>query len=124
MENSGVDWRLEIKECLFSYGTLQKTEVQIEFGRLLSGAHDVLRGYKLSSIEIKDEAFPVKGEEKYQPTAIASNDETDFIEGTIFEISEAELFTADKYEPDNYQRIAVELESGKRAWIYAAAEIT
>lgn len=111
-----------MKEYIFSYGTLQEDKVQLElFGRLLNGAQDVLRAYKSTSIEIKDESFLSKGEQKYQLTAIPSNGKNDFIEGTVFEISEEELLLADRYEPDGYQRIEVELESGKKAWIYAAA---
>lgn len=110
-----------MKENLFSYGTLQKPAVQIElFGRLLSGAKDNLRSWKISSVEITDKAFLAKGEEKFQLTVIFSNDETDFIEGTAFELSIEELLTADRYEPENYQRIQVELESGIKAWVYAA----
>jgi gamma-glutamylcyclotransferase (GGCT)/AIG2-like uncharacterized protein YtfP len=110
-----------MKELLFSYGTLQKEKVQVElFGRLLHGMKDILEGYQLSSIEIKDEAFLSKGENKYQRTLIASNNKVDRIEGTVFEISEEELFLADKYEPDNYKRIKVVLRSGKEAWVYVA----
>jgi len=110
-----------MKENLFSYGTLQNDKVQLElFGRLLNGSKDILKGYKLSSIEIKDETFLLKGEQKYQMTAIQSQDVTDIIEGTVFEISEEELLAADKYEPDNYQRTKVSLKSGREAWIYAA----
>ncbi len=110
-----------MKENLFSYGTLQKEKVQIElFGRLLDGTKDILTGYKLSSIEIKDESFLAKGEQKYQLRAIPSKDNTDIIEGMVFEISEAELRLADKYEPDNYQRVKVLLQSGAEAWIYLA----
>ncbi len=114
-----------MKEYLFSYGTLQKDEVQLElFGRLLTGIKDTLKNHKTSSIEIKDEAFLAKGEQKYQLSVMPSNDKNDFIEGTIFEISEAELLSADKYEPGNYKRFQAELESGKKAWIYAADEMT
>ena len=109
-----------MSENLFSYGTLQKDKVQLElFGRLLNGAKDILKDYKIASIEIKDESFLAKGEEKYQLTLIPSKD--NIIEGTVFEISEAELLLADKYEPDNYKRIKVALQSGKKAWIYVAA---
>ena len=107
-------------EYLFSYGTLQKEKVQIElFGRLLYGARDILQGYKTSSIEIKDEAFLLKGEQKFQQTATLSDD-GNFIKGTVFEISEEELYHADEYEPGNYKRIQVKLQSGKEAWIYVA----
>lgn len=109
-----------MKENLFSYGTLQKEKVQMElFGRLLTGTKDSLKGYKLSSIEIKDESFLAKGEENIQQTVTRSKD-NDIIEGTVFEISEEELFLADKYEPENYKRVKVVLGSGKEAWIYAA----
>ncbi len=110
-----------MKEYLFSYGTLQKEKVQLElFGRLLNGNKDILKDYKLSSIEIKDESFLSKGEQKYQLTAIPSKDNIDIIEGTVFEISEEELSLADKYKPNNYQRVNVVLQSGKEAWIYVA----
>lgn len=111
-----------MKENLFSYGTLQKNEVQIElFGRLLNGTQDILEGYKTSLIEITDESFLAKGEEKFQKTLIRSKDIADLVEGTVFEISEEELLLADKYEPDNYQRVSVKLQSGKEAWIYRIA---
>lgn len=112
-----------MQENLFSYGTLQKETVQLKlFGRSLNGAKDILKGCKLSSIEIKDESFLAKGERKEQLTAVFTDTENDFIEGTVFEISEKELLSADKYEPENYKRLKVKLESGKIAWIYAAAE--
>lgn len=73
-----------MKELLFSYGTLQKEKVQLElFGRLLHGTKDVLEGYRISSIEIKDEAFLSKGENKHQQTLTPSNNKFDKIEGTI-----------------------------------------
>ena len=113
-----------MNENLFSYGTLQKDSVQLKlFGRLLNGTKDILNGYQLSSIEIKDESFLSKGEQKTQLTLIPSGNQTDQIEGTILEISEEELFLADSYEPDNYKRVEVELVSGKKAWIYAAVKI-
>jgi gamma-glutamylcyclotransferase (GGCT)/AIG2-like uncharacterized protein YtfP len=112
-----------MKEWLFSYGTLQKEKVQTElFGRILQGSGDTLRGYRISAIEIKDESFLSKGEQKHQLTAIISKDKNDSIKGTVFEVTEEELFLADKYEPGNYKRIMVALESGKEAWIYVAVE--
>jgi len=106
-------------ECLFSYGTLRKKKVQADlFGRILAGSPDVLRGYKVSTIEIMDEAFLAKGEEKHQKTLIVSAD--NMVEGTALEITGEELLLADKHEPKNYKRIKVMLESGKTAWIYVA----
>jgi len=113
---------MTIMEYLFSYGTLQKEKVQLDlFGRILSGSGDVLRGYKVSTIEIRDEAFLSKGEGKHQKTLIVSA--SDIVDGTALEITGEELLLADKYEPKNYKRIKVMLESGKKAWIYVATDI-
>jgi len=114
---------MTVMEYLFSYGTLQKEKVQLGlFGRILSGSGDVLKGYKVSTIEITDEAFLSKGEEKYQKTLLISNNESDMVNGTALEVTGEELLMADKYEPDNYKRVRVILESGKKAWIYVASE--
>ncbi len=111
-----------MKEYLFSYGTLQRDNVQLElFGRLLIGAKDILKGHKTFSIEITDELFLSKGEQQGQLTAVISNNKSDAIEGTVFEISEEELRRADEYEPDGYTRIKMKLESGNEAWVYMAA---
>jgi len=60
-----------MREYLFSYGTLQKDKIQLAFfGRILQVWNDMLRGYKMISIEIKDNAFLAKGEENLQQTLI------------------------------------------------------
>lgn len=108
-----------MSEWLFSYGTLQKPKVQLEsFGRLLEGHHDQLLGYYLGQLEIKDEAVLAKSEQAFHPIAIASNNLSDCIEGMVFQVTESELLKADKYEVDDYQRILVQLHSGKEAWVY------
>jgi len=113
-----------MKEYLFSYGTLQKEKVQIDlFGRTLPGSADVLRGYKVSTIEITDETFLSKGEGKYQKTLMISANKNDMVLGTVFEITNGELLIADRYEPGNYKRTKVMVESGKKVWIYLAAEV-
>ena len=112
-----------MKEFLFSYGTLQEEKVQIElFGRILLGSRDILRGYSASTIEIKDESFLANAETQYHLIAIPSNNKNDSIAGTVFEISKEELLLADKYEPEEYKRVQVVLESGMEAWIYVAVE--
>ena len=111
-----------MKENLFSYGTLQKEKVQMElFGRILQGSADMLRGHQTATIEIKDESFLSKGEEKHQQTLIATANNNDIIKGTVLEITVKELQLTDTYEPDNYKRIQVMLDSGKEAWIYVAS---
>jgi gamma-glutamylcyclotransferase (GGCT)/AIG2-like uncharacterized protein YtfP len=110
-----------MNEYLFSYGTLQKEKVQLElFGKIFQGSADTLKGYKVAAIEITDEVFLSKGEQKDQLTAVVSKDKNDEIKGTAFAITEEELLQADKYEPANYKRIKVKLESGKEAWLYVA----
>jgi len=112
-----------MKDCLFSYGTLQKEIVQIDlFGRGLAGSADILRGYRISIVEITDETFLSKGEGKYQKTLMISDD-NDIVDGTALEITDEELLLADEYEPKNYKRINVMLDSGKKAWIYVATEL-
>lgn len=108
-----------MKEFLFSYGTLQKEDVQLKlFGRKLKGTKDILKGYCIVPIQITDEKFLDKGEEKNQLIAVASNDKFDSIAGTVFEMTADEILHADQYEPDNYKRIKITLTSGKEAWIY------
>ena len=108
-------------EFLFSYGTLQKEKVQLDlFGRILPSQPDVLNGYKILTIEIDDNAFLSKGEEKYQKTVAASNNNADSIAGVVLEVTAEELAAADRYEPRNYRRLKVVLESGTEAWLYIA----
>jgi hypothetical protein len=108
-----------MKENLFSYGTLQNEDTQLKiFGRFLNGSSDTLQGYHLIPIDIKDELFLSKGEQKTQLIAIQTNDKVHRIDGMVFEMSKNELLLADKYEPVEYKRIEVQLVSGKKAWIY------
>ena len=90
------------------------------FGRTLTGTKDVVSGYKISTIEIKDESVVSKSEQTLHLIAVASTPR-DKIDGTVLELTSEELETADAYETDDYKRIEVTLESGKRAWIYVAA---
>ena len=107
---------------LFSYGTLQKEEVQRKlFGRNLDGLPTSLKGYKATPIEIRDEEFLSKGEESNQLIALPSL-ENDRIEGTLFEVTDEELALADSYEPVDYKRIKVLFESGKEGWIYTSVQ--
>jgi gamma-glutamylcyclotransferase (GGCT)/AIG2-like uncharacterized protein YtfP len=109
-----------MKDYLFSYGTLQEDEVQLElFGRRLAGSKDVLKGYKTAPIEIRDELFDIQVGQQYL-IAVPSTDENDTVDGTALEVSEAEILRADRYEPKEYRRVSVRLESGKRAWVYVA----
>ena len=106
-----------MSEYLFSYGTLQKADVQLKlFGRLLNGTTDGLVGYKTSEVEITDDAFLAKGEQSTQLTVVVSDG--DRIGGMVFEVTTDEFAHADTYEPGEYSRVSVTLESGIRAWVY------
>jgi hypothetical protein len=109
---------------LFSYGTLQLKGVQLAtFGRELAGEPDALPGFVRDLVEIKDPHVVATSGETHHPIVRPSATPRDFVEGTVFAISPAELEAADRYEVDDYTRIAVTLRSGTRAWIYVAAAV-
>ena len=107
---------------LFSYGTLQQDAVQIStFGRLLRGQPDELIGFEQTLLRIEDPQF-VATSGKAEHVIVRCNGRSDSrVCGTVFEISDAELAAADRYEPAGYKRISTILASGKRAWVYADA---
>lgn len=114
-----------MKHLLFSYGTLQLEKVQIEnYGRILKGYNDLLRGYKIESLLITDKDVINKSGKEIHPVAIKSHNSEDIIEGKIFEITNEELMETDKYEVTDYERVLEEFESGKKAWIYVARQKT
>lgn len=109
-----------MQEYLFSYGTLQSEKVQLDlFGRPLNGSPDILKGYRTTSIIINDPRFTEKNS-SHQLIAVPAG-EQDQIKGTVLEMTMEELLSADAYEPVQYKRIKVKLQSGKEAWIYSDA---
>jgi hypothetical protein len=110
-------------ERLFSYGTLQLEEVQRStFGRLLKGERDVLPEYEQGLFTVEDEAFVATSGKAHHAIARFTGRATDCIRGTVFDMTPEELVLADSYEPEGYVRTAVTLQSGTRAWVYAAAD--
>jgi len=107
---------------LFSYGTLQQETVQLStFGRLLRGQPDELVGFEQSLFAIADPEF-VATSGKALHAIVRFNGRTDSrVGGTVFEVTEGELASADRYEPAGYTRVSTVLASGKRAWVYADA---
>lgn len=107
-----------VTEGLFSYGTLRQEEVQLAtFGRRLEGQPDSLPGYALKIIQIQDQSFVAKNgvhHRNLQFTGIAS----DVVEGVAFAVTKQELAQADAYEPEDYERVRVQLRSGRDAWVY------
>ncbi|CAM4198195.1 gamma-glutamylcyclotransferase family protein [Pseudoalteromonas byunsanensis] len=110
-------------EALFSYGTLQQSQVQLDtFGRLLEGESDTLLGYRIAEVKITDAAVIASSGKDIHPILIRTGSANDKVEGTVFLITDDELAHADNYEVDEYLRVSARLASGKQCWIYAAAE--
>lgn len=106
---------------LFSYGTLQKEQVQIEtFGRILEGEKDILTGYKLSRVEITDPEVLRKSNQQFHPILEFSGNTEDEVEGILFQITDQEILQADEYEVEDYRRIETVFKSGKSGFIYVA----
>ena len=110
-------------ERLFTYGTLRNREVQLEtFGRTLEGHADALPEYALKTIEIKDQDFVVKSGTAIHRNLQFTGDPSDFVEGTVYSVTQQELEQADAYEPEGYTRVLVQLTSGTKAWVYLNKE--
>jgi hypothetical protein len=107
---------------LFSYGTLQQADVQIElFGRRLEGEADGLTGFTVGTLQITDEAVvALSGEAVHLVLRRGGADER--IAGVALAVTDAELIAADAYEAEDYRRITVTLESGREAFVYVAAD--
>jgi len=104
--------RLNATEYLFTYGTLQKENIQLTvFSRTLSGFNDTLFGYKLSDEKVVG-VYPVMQ---------SSKEPSDFVNGRVYMCSNEEILEVDKYEGPAYKRIKVVLNSGKSAWAYVSS---
>lgn len=108
-------------EKLFSYGTLQYRQVQLDtFGRLLEGIPATLSGYIIGEVEITDEAVLKSSDQRFHPALIKTGKQSDTVNGTIYLITEQELAQADAYEVDDYQRIEETFQCSNQAWLYVA----
>ncbi len=108
---------------LFSYGTLQQKNVQLStFGRLLQGQKDELLGFEQSLARIEDPQVVATSGKTHHANVTFNGRNDSRVNGTVFEISDAELAAADQYEQlAAYERVAAMLASGKRAWLYVDA---
>ena len=105
-------------ETLFSYGTLRQEDVQLAtFGRRLPGRPDALVGYALKIIQIQDGSFAAKNG-AHQRTLQFTGSASDVVEGVALALTRQQLEQADEYEPDDYERVQVQLRSGLDAWVY------
>ena len=107
---------------LFSYGTLQQDDVQrATFGRALAGRADQLVGWTRAMVAIEDPAVVATSGKTHHPIVRPGDDPSDRVAGTAFEVSDAELAAADRYEVAAYRRVGVTLASGREAWVYVDA---
>lgn len=111
-------WRMST-EKLFSYGTLQYETVQLtNFGRKLVGTIDALPNFGLSELKITDADVIATSGKDTHPVAIYTGEDTDKVQGMVFDVNSEELIQADGYEVSDYKRVKVKLDSGVSAWVY------
>jgi gamma-glutamylcyclotransferase (GGCT)/AIG2-like uncharacterized protein YtfP len=108
---------------LFTYGTLRDKNVQLtNFGRELEGRADVIPGFAQTFVSIDDPQVVAISGKTHHPIVQPSSNPLDEVSGTVFEITEPELASADQYEVRDYERISVTLKSGVQAWVYVRAQ--
>jgi gamma-glutamylcyclotransferase (GGCT)/AIG2-like uncharacterized protein YtfP len=109
---------------LFSYGTLQQEEVQLAtFGRKLEGEKDLLVGYEPSLVKITNAEVAARLKKSHHDNVKKTEDDWSNVQGTVFEVTEAELGLADTFEAQfDYKRLNVPLASGNEAWVYVHKE--
>ena len=106
-------------ENLFSYGTLQLEEVQLEtFGRKFENHPEALPGYKIVIITITDEDFVAKSGTANHRNLQFTGNASDVVKGRVLKVTQNELEQADRYEPQGYERVSVQLQSGCNAWVF------
>lgn len=106
-------------ELLFTYGTLQYAEVQLDtFGRLLAGEPDVLPGYTIDYVEITDQRVVDLSGASVHPVLRETGNALDKVVGRVLHLTADEIDAADEYEVSLYRRVRVTLGSGRTAWVY------
>lgn len=109
-------------ELLFSYGTLQNPDVQLDtFGRILEADDDVLPGYTVDYTEIEDRRVVDISGLSVHPIVRSTGSARDKVTGRVLHVTEDELDAADEYEATLYRRVSCVLTSGRTAWVYVSA---
>ena len=108
-------------QLLFSYGTLQNPEVQLDtFGRLVAGEDDALPGFTVDYAEIDDPRVVELSGHSVHPVVRSTGNTLDKVTGMVLRVTEDELDAADEYEVEFYRRVEVSLQSGRAAWVYVS----
>jgi len=105
---------------LFSYGILQQPNVQLStFGRLLDGRADTLPAYEPGLVRIEDPGIVAASGRTHHANASFTGRVESGVNGTVFDLTDAELAAADDYERRaSYARVLATLASGEQAWVY------
>lgn len=97
-------------ETLFVYGTLKNERIQKNIiGRAVQGIPDVLMGYKIKTVTIEGEKFPILVKDK------------GLVTGLVLRLTSEELRKVDKYETNAYRGARETSKSGKNVWVYVKA---
>ncbi|GAA3018447.1 gamma-glutamylcyclotransferase family protein [Microbacterium dextranolyticum] len=108
-----------VEQLLFTYGTLQYAEVQLDtFGRLLAGEPDTLPGYTIDYVDIEDPRVVDVSGHSVHPVIRFTGNPRDKVVGRAVHLTSDELDAADEYEVSLYRRVRVALASGREAWVY------
>jgi hypothetical protein len=104
---------------LFSYGTLQRDDIQLAtFGRVVNGRADELVGYEPALVEIADTALATRLGKTHHANVMPTRKARGRVAGTVLEITDSELADCDRYEaPFDYVRVTATLASGLEAWV-------
>ena len=103
---------------------VQQPNVKLSpFGRLLHGLADQLVGFEQSLVEIEDPQVVATSGRTHHPIVKYNGRDDSRVSGTVFEITDAELEMADRYEVGAYKRVAATLASGTSAWVYVDARL-
>jgi Gamma-glutamyl cyclotransferase, AIG2-like len=105
---------------LFSYGSLQETDVQLStFGRLLAGHTDELLRCEPSLVPIDDPDVAARLGKTHHANVTFNTDDASRVPGVVFEVTDAELAKVDDYEAAfSYERVTATLASGRDAFVY------
>ncbi|WP_336632237.1 MULTISPECIES: gamma-glutamylcyclotransferase family protein [unclassified Microbacterium] len=108
-------------QLLFTYGTLQDAEVQLDtFGRLLAATADTLPGYTIDYVEIDDPRVGDVTGPSVHPVLRATGNVLDKVVGAAVFLTADELDAADEYELSLHRRVRARLSSGHDAWVYVS----
>jgi len=107
---------MSVTHWLFAYGTLRQPEVQVDlFGRTLETVEDSLPGFRIEQLRITDpEVIALSGSDEHPVLRRGG----EAVSSSALAVTTADLEHADRYEVDDYVRIAVTLASGRNAFVY------